>query len=234
MYATPERACAGYLVDVDGTRLWMDAGSGTWQGLIDRVPFEALDGILLTHRHPDHTADVWMSYHARRWGSPEPLPSIPLWAPAETLERLLAYEEGLAESFELVGLEEGRDIAVGGARLSFVRMAHGPVTLGVRIALGDDVIAYSADSGPDADFDRLAGGAQVFLCEATLQDVDALFDAHLRASQAAEIAERVGAERLILTHLPPNRDLALSLAEAEKSSDAAKVQLAADGLRLEV
>jgi ribonuclease BN (tRNA processing enzyme) len=56
----------------------------------------------------------------------------------------------------------------------------------------------------------------------------------MRASQAGVAAADAAARKLLLTHLPAERDVGLSLAEAQKSSGDAEVQLAADGLRLEV
>jgi ribonuclease BN (tRNA processing enzyme) len=95
------------------------------------------------------------------------------------------------------------------------------------------LFAYSSDTGDSADFDALAAGADVFVCEATLQNSDDIWEGHLRASQAAGIARAIGARKLILTHLPPGRDLERSLAEARDVAEA-EVELASDGRRLEV
>ncbi len=234
MFATVERAASGYLLDINGARIWMDAGAGTWRKLLEYVDYRDLDGVLLTHRHPDHTTDVFQAFHARAYWVDEPLPSIPLWAPQETVDSVESYVEGTEGCFDLHPIAEGQAIEVAGARLSFVRMAHPPVTLGVRIEEGDNVAAYSADTGPNADFRALASGADLFICEATLQDSDDQWAGHLSASQAAALACRVGAGRLLLTHLPPRRDLALSLAQAKETDAECDVQLAEDGLRVEV
>ena len=65
MYATPERACSGYLVEIDDQTLWLDAGAGTWRNLMRHTDFRDLSGVLLSHRHPDHTTDVFQADHAR-------------------------------------------------------------------------------------------------------------------------------------------------------------------------
>ena len=234
MFATVERQASGYLVEYEDTKLWIDAGGGTWRQLLQFTDHRDVDGILLTHRHPDHTIDVFQALHARLYGEKEPLPPIPLWAPAETLERLLAFSSEIARGFDLHVIAEGESMEADGAKLSFVRMAHPPETLGVRIEHEGIVVAYSADTGPNADFRTLAGDAALFVCEATFQDSDEEWEGHLRASQAGAAAAESGAGKLLLTHLPPGRDLGLSLAEAQKSSGDVEVQLAADGLRLEV
>ena len=70
MFQTLERSCAGYLIEVDGANLWLDAGAGTWLNLQRSIRYEDLDGVVLTHGHPDHTTDVLQAYHARRYGKP--------------------------------------------------------------------------------------------------------------------------------------------------------------------
>lgn len=235
MFPTLERAASGYLFERDGTSIWMDAGAGTWRNLIGRLDYADLNGVLLTHRHPDHTSDVFSAVHARLLGRAEPLPPIPLWAPGETIERLVAfYDKSVRQCFELREITESDRIEIAGAQFSFVHMAHPPETLGVRIQDGDGVLAYSADTGPGADLARLTSGATIFVCEATFQDSDELWEGHLSASQAGAIAAANEVDQLVLTHLPPARDHGLSLAEAQRSCGDSGVRLASDGLRLEI
>lgn len=235
MFPTTERAASGYLFERDGKSIWMDAGAGTWRNLIGFVSYADLDGVLLTHRHPDHTSDVFMAVHARLLGQAEPLPPIPLWAPAETIERLVHfYNKELNECFDLREIGEGDKLEIAGAQIAFVRMVHPPMTLGVRISDPEGVLAYSADTGPTADLAQLASGASMFICEATLQDSDELWEGHLSASQAGATAAANDVDQLVLTHLPPARDYGLSLAEAQRTCGDSGVRLATDGLRLEV
>jgi ribonuclease BN (tRNA processing enzyme) len=234
MYATVERAASGYLLEAGGKRLWLDAGSGSWRNLLGVLDHHLLDGVLLTHRHPDHTSDVFQALHARHYGGSEPLPPIPLWAPQETIDRIVDYVKEIAESFDLKPISADGSVELGGARLSFVRMAHPPETLGVRVEDGGSILAYSADSGGEADFDSLATHADLFVCEATLQDADGPWHGHMRASEAAAVAARCGVRRLLLSHLPPEGDAALSLAEARREAGGVEVELAIDGRRLVV
>ncbi len=234
MFATTERAASGYLLRFCDLNIWMDCGSGTWRNLLRSIEYAQIDGILVTHRHPDHTSDFFQAFHARRYGAAEPLPRIPLWAPTETIERIDAFTGELDEAFDLRAIDDGEELHLEDAVLSFHRMAHPPETLGVRLELDGNVVAYSSDTGPEADFQALSRDAELFICEATLQESDDLWEGHLRASQAGQIANDVGARRLLLTHLPPGRDAGLSLAEATRAAGPTEVQLAADHLRIEL
>jgi ribonuclease BN (tRNA processing enzyme) len=234
MYATVDRACSGYLVVIDGKNLLLDAGAGVWRNLLRHIDYDRIDGVLLTHRHPDHTTDLFQVFHARRYGAADALPRIPLWAPAETMDRINAFSTELDEAFDLQTIKAGQKLDVLGSAVSLFEMAHPPETVGVRLEVEGAVFAYSADSGLDADFDGLAGSADVFICEATYQDGDDPWFGHLFAGQAGEISDRVGARKVVLTHLPAGRDLGLSLTQAVHSAGDSQVQLAADGLALEV
>ena len=56
----------------------------------------------------------------------------------------------------------------------------------------------------------------------------------MSATQAGAAAATGAASKLVLTHLPPQRDLELSVAEAQKAAPDVDVQLASDGLKLEI
>ncbi len=231
-FATVDRACAGYLVDVGEGPILIDIGSGAWQRLLAHIDHRDLRGVILTHRHPDHTTDLFQLYHARQYSDGAPEESIPLWAPAETIERITGYAD-VTESFEIHEIAAGGSIEAAGATFRFFEMAHPPETVAVRIEGGGGVASYSSDTGPEGDLVALARDADLFICEATLQESDASWEGHMSAAAAARAANDAGAKALVLTHLPPGRDHGLSLAEAERAVNGIPVRLAADGLTLD-
>ena len=234
MYQTRERAASGYLLEYESVRIWVDAGGGTWRNLMDHLDYRELDAVLLSHRHPDHTIDVFQAFHARHYGAEEPMEPIPLWAPAETIEHIDAFSKELSSAFDLSPIAAGQTISFEGARFSFFEMAHPVETVGIRVEHGEDRFAYSADSGPDGDLTNLAQDVDVFICEATFQDSDDEWMGHMRASQAGAAAATANVGHLVLTHLPAGRDLGLSVAEAHRNCEGIPVELASDGRRLEV
>ena len=234
MYATRDMAASGYLVDTGGFKLWLEAGGGTWQKLLTLADLADIDGVLLTHRHPDHTIDLFQFFHARLYGERE-LPKIPLWAPEETLERITGFSSELGETFELTKIDGDSAFEIGEAKATFVEMKHPAQTCGVRLERRDAVFAYSADTGPGSDFHALGHDADVVMCEATFQDSDQpWWEGHMSATQAGRMANEIGASRLLLTHLPPTRDPQLSLSEAIKEAGSARVELAEPGKTIEV
>jgi ribonuclease BN (tRNA processing enzyme) len=233
VYQTKDSAASGFLVEIDGGHWVVDMGGGTWRNLLSQIDYRNLDGVLLSHRHPDHTIDIWQLFHARHYGA-VPESRIPLWAPQETIDRLVAFDDGIAESFALMPVDESSEVRFGDARVTFARMRHPPVTLGARIEHGGTAIAYTADTGLEGDIDAIATGVDVFVCEATAQDADEPWWGHLCASDAARIAARCEVARLVLTHLRPESDRELSLEEARRAAPGLNIELATDGMVLEV
>lgn len=234
MFQTPERAASGYLLTLGEHHLWLDAGSGTWRRLLEHIDYADIDGVMLTHRHPDHVTDLFQAYHARLFGPRRDLPVIPLWAPIETIDVVREFAPEIERAFELRDVRAGGALEWNGTTFRFTAMAHPPETVGVRVERDGAALAYSADTGRDADFSELAQDAGVFICEATYQDSDEEWEGHLRASSAAEIAGDRSVGRLLLTHLPPERDLELSVAEAKRVATDLDVTIAEEGSLVEV
>src|SRR6185369_3490568 len=94
----PESACSAYLVEADGFRLLLDFGTGSLSALQRYASLTAVDAVLLTHLHIDHTQDACGYVVVRRYAPDGPLPPLPLYAPAGAEQRLsTAYGEGSLE-----------------------------------------------------------------------------------------------------------------------------------------
>lgn len=91
-------------------------------------------------------------------------------------------------------------------------------------------IVYTADTGWTARLVPFLRGADLLLCEASLQEADAAYAAagHLTAGQAGELAQQAGVRKLALTHFWPEYNLAVTKQEAQRAFDGV-VDLAAEG-----
>ena len=238
-YPTPGRPCSGYLVESGGTVVMLDAGPGTLAALQEVGAAGRLSGLVLTHAHPDHCADVFSLFNLMRLG-PEPRSGLPAFAPeglAAGLARFLGAGEDHAfyRVFDWGTVGPGDTVRLGGLEIAFGLAEHQVLTLVVSLAADGRKFVYSADTGPGGDLAELASGADLLLCEATLpgeQGADA-WPYHLSASGAGTLARAAGVGRLLLTHLNPMLDPELSVAEAA-AAFAGPVQWAAPGLEVQV
>jgi ribonuclease BN (tRNA processing enzyme) len=232
-------ATSGLLVRHGYHNLLLDLGSGTVSRLQEHVDLFDVHGVLISHSHPDHVTDLY-TYLLARLFSPERPPMIPLFLAPKILDRfspLLADDSGdmkVAEAFDLNEIDPRTEVEVGPFRIITAPMTHSVPTVGVRVEADGAALAYSADTGPTDELDRLAAGCGVLVAEASWQE-DGLDrpPIHMTARQAGETATRAGATNLVLTHIRPYLDRDRSHQEAAVAFDG-EVVVAREGLTIEV
>lgn len=217
------RPASGYLIEQGGTRVWCDAGFGTFAGL--PVDSDMVDAIVVSHQHPDHCADLAAAFHAWTY-RPDPKQNVPLYAPQAVWDRLsLFLEKGadsdLSHTFDFQPVWTGSEIEIGSLRVAFTEMDHSVPTVGSRWEANNRTLFYTGDTGPSGSWGSLARGVDVLLSEASYQDStrNAAYPHHLSATEIGQIARDLEVKRLVLTHIPPYLDPALSVHQAELRFD---------------
>jgi ribonuclease BN (tRNA processing enzyme) len=230
-FAGPGGACSGYLVRGGGVRLWLDCGPGTLAGLQEHLDLDDLDGVVVTHAHPDHWVDL-LPYHnvvrhiRKRVG-------VPVWSPARVRELAGAVNGRLGPAFDWTDVSGGSTVSTGGLTLTFSRTDHGPETLAVRVDAGGSSLAYTADTGPGWSLSELGPGIDLALCEASLPKEYERTVQHLSGRQAGQTAKAAGARRLVLTHIQPGIDREKQRADAS-AAFGGPVELAEAGVTYRV
>src|SRR5262245_34000632 len=80
-YPAPGSACSGYLVEDGDSRLWVDAGSGTFARLLEHCSPDELSAVLISHLHADHWTDLIVGLHALQFAFKRDEP-LPVYGPA--------------------------------------------------------------------------------------------------------------------------------------------------------
>lgn len=223
---------SGYLIERGDTRVWCDAGFGTFMSL--PVDPDLIDAVVISHQHPDHCADVMAAFHAWTY-RPEPREAVPLYAPQAVWDRLVGFLEKEPMCFEFMPVGDGDQVTVGALEVSFAAMDHSVPTVGSRWDGEGRALFFTGDTGPGGDWHELATEVDVLLSEASYQEATKNEDypQHMSAAEAGEIARRIGAAKLVLTHIPPYLDPSASVSEAEKEFDR-PVALAVPGASFDV
>ena len=230
-YPAPGRACSGYLLEAgpdDGSgvtaRVWVDAGGGSLSNLLAVAELEALNAIWISHLHVDHVSDLPLAYYALRYGDfGRPPPTLPVYGPTGWADRLRDYltlgtKATLEDVFEARELSDGARLRFGPLELTAVATDHSVETYGVRASAGGHTVAYSADTGPCDALHRLAGGADLFLCESAWAELpDDAPVQHMTPALAGRFAAEAGAAQLVLTHLRPHHDPRAALDRARET-----------------
>lgn len=235
-FPTPTNPGSGYLIESGATRVWCDAGPGTFTSM--PVDGDLVDAVFISHRHPDHCTDLFTAYHAWTF-RPEPRSHVPLYASNDVLDHLAAFtskrpQDAFGDTFELHPVEGGDTAQIGDLEVSFVEMSHSVPALGTRWESNGRTLFFTGDTGP-GDWSEMLGGVDVLLSEAALPEPRAANESikHLTPSEAGQIARNAGVGSLVLTHIPPYIDAEASVAAAESVFDR-PVRLAAPGAELKV
>jgi ribonuclease BN (tRNA processing enzyme) len=202
-FAAPDNACSGYLLRTPEVNVWLDAGPGTLANLQRHIGLDSLDAVVLSHEHPDHWLELPVLRNALKYVFE--LDELPVHGPAGilALARPLVGDD-LAPTFDWHTIADGDRLVIGDLSFTFARTDHPVETLASRIEWRDRVLVYSADTGSAFDAAPLAGpgtGTDLALLEAT-----GSADVHLTGPQAGDLATRLGARRLLVTHLLPGCD----------------------------
>lgn len=231
-WSNPGEACSSHLVDTGSERLVLDLGNGALARL-RRAGGPTPLAIVLSHLHPDHFADVVpLAYGLRYagWDWPRPALHVPAGG-LQVLDRLAAVwgsDVGMfAAVLDLAEYHPGAPLQIGRATVSAGPTTHSGLPHCLRVEVDGRVLGYTGDTAPDPAVAAHLAGSHVLLAEATLLAGDPPAGQHLTAADAAVLAAAVGAQRLLLTHVPQERR-ARALREARRGF--ARADLALPGL----
>lgn len=236
----PTRGTSCYLLelgDADDTCLLVDLGPGA----VQRAAAAGCDpgrltGVLLTHVHPDHCADlVALQFALAGPELPRSRGPLRVWAHPE-LALLNArlrnawprwLDPGPAR-WDWHSVVPGPVALPGLARAHAHVVAHHRSSLGWRLELPNGfVLAFSGDATEGGDLLALARGAQLLVLEAAGPDA-APIDGHLTPRRAGQVAAAAGVEHLLLTHFYP-RTLSEPIEPRVREAFEGRLTLAHDG-----
>jgi ribonuclease BN (tRNA processing enzyme) len=198
----------------------IDFGNGSLGALQKYTGLFDVDAVCLSHLHADHCVDLYSYSIARSYSPAGPQPTIPVYGPAGTAERMAFIhgrdgdDLGLTKRFTWETLEPGR-MTIGPFDIKLSHVNHPVETFAFRFSYGGRSLVYTGDTGQTEAVPELAAGADVFLSEAAFLEGPGLPpNIHLTARQAAAYANKAGVGKLVLTHLVPGNSADDARAEA--------------------
>jgi len=224
------RAGPSTLIKVEDTHILVDAGRGVVMRMAaagSMPPF--LAAVVITHLHSDHICDLndIMTTH---WVMTQGNATLKIYGPMGTAEFVkrqlhaleldvgyrIAHHEPLTEGpkVDVIELEPGDSFTISEVQVTTAATMHAPVhpTIGFRFEHGGSSAALVGDTLPCAGVDELVASADVYVQTVIRQDIveqipnvmlQDILDYHSGVVEAAETAARVGAKRLVMTHMVP-------------------------------
>jgi ribonuclease BN (tRNA processing enzyme) len=207
-FADGGRSHACIHVTAPGVSLLLDCGGSSLPAIRREVDAEAIDGIAISHLHGDHFGGIpYLVIEQHFAGRTAPLL---IGGPRALGDRLRALESSLYPDFfrkTKLGFPLGEivlganETEFGGALVSALPVKHVAESdpHGLRVRVGDKVIAYSGDAIWSDDLARVAKGADLFICDATFFDRDD--PSHISYRTLMSHRDALDCKRIVLTHL---------------------------------
>ncbi len=220
-FPSPGGACSGFLLENEKDSILLDCGNGVLSRLQKFIKPWNLDALLISHLHSDHISDLFILRYALDMARNKGVisESMDVYLPEEPAQESsrIPYKD----VYNIISLTQDQIIEIGSFNISFLSTVHPVPCLAMKINSGSKTLVYSGDTEYFTELEQFVSGCDLFLCEANYQneDMNVPRNNHLSAVQAGKIAENAGVKKLLLTHLPPNRDINISLQEAKSLFD---------------
>ncbi|WP_141433182.1 MBL fold metallo-hydrolase [Bacillus sp. 03113] len=202
-YPKANEASAGYLLEHDGYHLLVDCGSSVLSKMQNILPPEKLNGVILSHYHADHIADIGVLQHARLilglLGREQE--TLPIYGHNEDLEEFSKLTFQSATKGIAFDPQKGLDL--GPFKISFLRTNHPAICYAMRIEAEGKSIVYTGDTSFKEELIPFSMEADLLLCECNFyHNQDGKAAGHMTSTEAGYLAQKAKVKNLILTHLP--------------------------------
>jgi len=231
-FADGGRSHACIHVSAPGVSLLLDCGGSSLPAIKREIDPEAIDAIAISHLHGDHFGGItYLVIEQHFAGRKAPLT---IGGPRELSDRLRAAESSLYPDFfrktkvgfpirEIVlGAEETE---LGGALVSALPVKHVKESdpHGLRVRVGDKLVAYSGDATWSDDLARVAKGADLFICDASFFDSDD--PSHISYRTLMSHRDELECQKIMLTHLGAETLARIGELEIEHAVDGTTVEV---------
>jgi ribonuclease BN (tRNA processing enzyme) len=229
---------AAYLLRHGSTAILLDLGQGSFPRLAGAIEPSSLDGVLVSHLHPDHFVDLVPLRHYLRWEF-QPGRHVRVIAPAGLAARLDALHDapGFTEAALDVEDVSAGIRAIGDLTIEARRVTHTEDSYAYRVARADGsgpALVYTGDCGRAEDLDALIRPGDTLLSEVSFGAGPVRPGAtHLDGPAVGALAARAGVGSVLLTHLQMGYDEAATI-DAVLDAYAGPVALVSPGERFAI
>ncbi len=232
------RSAPGYFMEAEDYQLLVDCGSGTLLQL-ERAgrSYRDIDAVFITHRHPDHFADLMPLIHA--------LLATPQFTREKDLfifgpeEFIKYYNTAITpvlgkpqDSF--VRLHTINDqLEFGPFHIFTERTAHTANSIAYRFEREGRSVVFTGDTDYDQRIIEISIAADLLVADCSFPDTCKV-KGHLSAKECGIIAKKAGVKKLLLSHLYP-----ADMPDAERTNESreafdGEVILAEDLMKIDI
>lgn len=210
-----ELASAGYVVETESTTLKLDFGRANLLRMAQAgIDWRTIDALLISHRHPDHIADLMQYFqaygleHDAAFSPNSDIKQIGILGPKD-FKRFFQQFRMVVDTHwshipEVVEMYD-QAVQIGDCRITSAVMEHSAPSVAYRIEADGKTLVYTGDTGYTENLVELAQDASVLLAECNWENGQEQ-EGHLAPSQIAEIANKARVRTVVLTHYPAGEE----------------------------
>jgi ribonuclease BN (tRNA processing enzyme) len=202
-----KRNAPGYYLEAEGSSVLVDCGSGTLLQL-ERAgkSYKYIDAVFITHRHPDHFADLMPLIHALL-ATPEFKRENDLFIIApegfrDYYDKAIASVLGKPGDFtiQLIQLQDKLDF--GPFHVFSAKTVHATDSVAYRFENGEKTIVFTGDADYDQGIIAFSQNADLLIADCSFPD-SMKAKGHLSAKECGLVAKKAKVKKLLLSHLYP-------------------------------
>ncbi|MEM2136622.1 MAG: MBL fold metallo-hydrolase [Candidatus Methanomethylicia archaeon] len=202
--ATQKRRTGGIRIISSKVNVHLDPGPGALVYSIEMgLDPRKIDGILVSHAHPDHSNDVAVLVEAMSESTTKRrgflLAATSVLYGNEVCERVLSkYHQSIPE--RVVEAKIGTMISVGDLEIKVCKAVHSdPSAVGFRFKTKYGDFAYMPDSEYFSDVKEYYGGVRLIILS-VLRPMGAPWEGHMSGDDAIKVINEIKPEKAIITH----------------------------------
>jgi len=202
--ATQKRKTGGIRIISSKANIHVDPGPGALVYSIEMgLDPRKIDGILVSHAHPDHSNDAAVLIEAMSEGTTKKrgilLASTSVLYGNEVCEKVLSkYHQSIPS--QIVEAKIGASVVIGDIEINVCKAVHSdPSAVGFRFKTIYGDFAYMPDSEYFDDVDKYYGNVRLIILS-VLRPSNAPWTGHMSTDDAIKVIEKIKPETAVITH----------------------------------
>ncbi|MFO8053183.1 MAG: MBL fold metallo-hydrolase [Candidatus Omnitrophota bacterium] len=195
------RSSAGLWLSYKSTNLLIDPGPGCLVRCYrcrPKLDPSKLDGIILTHKHLDHSGDINVMIEAMTDGGFKKRGE--LFLPADALGRDGVLFEYLEKKVQSVKKLKKKEFAIKDIKFSVpIKNKHSVETYGVKFYLGKNIVAYVSDTKKFKKLIKAYSDSTILILNVVFFKTKPGYD-HLSLFEAIDLVKEIKPKQAIFTH----------------------------------
>ncbi len=202
-----KRNAPGYYLEAKDCKILIDCGSGTLLQL-ERAgkSYKNIDAVFITHKHPDHFADLMPLIHALR-ATPKfkRRKDLFLVGPggfSEYYDKAIVSVMGRPRDFSIHIIEIEDKLDLEPFHVFSTKTVHSEDSIAYRFEEEGKSVIITGDADYDQGIIELSKNADLLIIDCSFPD-SMKTQGHLSSKECGLVAKKAGVKRLLLSHLYP-------------------------------